>query len=343
MRVLVTGGAGFVGSTLVRRMLLDRPGWDVITLDLLTYAGRRENLDGVLGSPRLRFVRGDICDRVAVRHLLEGVDAVFNLAAETHVDRSIRAPATFLRTNVLGTQVLLDAARERKGLRFLQVSTDEVYGQLPWVDPEALDRPKPRFTEDSPVRPRSPYAVSKAAADHLVLSYGCMHAMDVVVARGSNNFGPRQHREKLVPLTISKALDDDVVPLYGDGLNVRDWMSVEDFCAGILAAFDRGRTGSVYNFGGDSERTNLYVVGRILDLLGVSRETIRFVDDRPGHDRRYGVDYSRAKRELDWSPSADFDVAMRETVDWYRAHPQWLKERATAQSAFFSVNSDYGK
>lgn len=327
MRLLVTGGAGFIGSALVRRILRGLPEAEITNLDLLTYAGNRDNLERVEEDPRHVFVQGDICDGSLVRKLAKGAQAVLNLAAETHVDRSIRAPAPFLATNILGTHTLLDAARDEGVERFLQVSTDEVYGELPWIDPARADGSGARFTEESPIRPRSPYAASKAAADHLVLSYGCTYGMDVLVVRGSNNYGPRQHPEKLIPRMISRALTEKALPLYGDGLNVRDWMFVEDFCAGILTALKGGRAGEVYNFGGGSERTNLQVAGAVLDLLGASRELIRLVEDRPGHDRRYAVDFSKARRELGWVPRAEFDAALAETVAWYRARPRWIRER----------------
>jgi len=323
MRILLTGGAGFIGSNLVRFILRERPGWEVTNLDLLTYAGNLANLDGLGEEPAHRFVHGDICDGLLVRKLMAGADAVLNLAAESHVDRSIQEAAPFIRTNVLGTHVLLEAARDTGVARFLQVSTDEVYGELPWVDPEE-DRPdRPRFTETTPLSPRSPYSASKAAADLLVLSYHATHGMDVVIARGSNNYGPRQHPEKLVPLMVTHALEGKPLPVYGDGMNVRDWMHVEDFSRGILAALEGGEGGRVYNFGGDTERTNLRLVKSILRALGVSEELITFVEDRPGHDRRYAMDFSLATRELGWRPARTLEGGLAETVRWYEANREW--------------------
>ncbi len=323
MKVLLTGGAGFIGSNLVRHLLRERPKWEVTVLDLLTYAGNLANLEEVAGHPGYRFVRGDICAGSLVRELMEGQDAVLNLAAESHVDRSIQEAAPFIRTNVTGTHVLLDAAREAGVSRFLQVSTDEVYGELPWVDPEASPPDAPRFTEETPLNPRSPYSASKAAADLLVLSYFTTHGADVVIARGSNNYGPRQHPEKLIPLMVTHALEGDPLPVYGDGLNVRDWIHVEDFCRGILAALEEGVAGHIYNFGGAAERTNLRVVTRILDALGLSEDLITFVGDRPGHDRRYAMDFSRASRELGWKPSRRFEEGLAETVRWYTENRGW--------------------
>jgi len=323
MKIFLTGGAGFIGSNLVRFILRERPGWEVTNLDLLTYAGNPANLDGVGKEPAHRFVHGDICDGLLVRELMEGQDAVLNLAAESHVDRSIQEAAPFIRANVMGTHVLLDAARDADVSRFLQVSTDEVYGELPWVDPEADHPDRPRFTEDTPLNPRSPYSASKAAADLLVLSYHATHQMDVVVARGSNNYGPRQHPEKLIPLMVTYALMGKPLPIYGDGLNVRDWMHVEDFCAGILTALEEGRGGKVYNFGGDTERTNLDVVKSILRVLDLPEELITLVEDRPGHDRRYAMDFSRATRELGWKPRRTFEGDLTEVVRWYEANRDW--------------------
>lgn len=318
MNILVTGGAGFIGSNLIRVLLEQRPDARITNLDLLTYAGSLENLREVKDHPRHAFVRGDICDGALVRELMEGQDAVLHLAAESHVDRSITDPAPFVRTNVLGTQVLLDAARGADVPRFVQISTDEVYGELPWTDPDDPDPEKPRFTEATPLNPRSPYSASKAAADLLVLSYHTTFNMDVVIARGSNNYGPRQHPEKLIPLMTIQAAAGKPLPVYGDGLNVRDWIYVEDFCRGILSVLASGRPGEVYNFGGDAERTNLQVVRAILANLGASQDLIRFVPDRAGHDRRYAMDFSRARAVLGWTPRKEFAEGLAETVRWYR-------------------------
>jgi len=318
VRLLVTGGAGFIGSNLVRHLLRERSQIEVVNLDLLTYAGDVGNLEALRGERRHSFVQGDICDESLVRDLMKGAWAVVNLAAESHVDRSIENPSPFVRTNVLGTRVLLDAARETGVSRFLQVSTDEVYGELPWVDPDSEVPEKPLFTETTPLSPRSPYAASKAAADLLALAYATTYGQNVVIARGSNNYGPHQHQEKLIPRVITKAILRDPVPLYGDGLHIRDWIWVEDFCAGILAALEKGRPGEVYNFGGGMERTNLQVVQAILVALNAPDGLIEFVGDRPGHDRRYGMEFSKARDDLGWEPKADFRSRLNRTVEWYR-------------------------
>jgi len=323
MKLLLTGGAGFIGSNLVRHLLRERADWEVTNLDLLTYAGKLANLREVEDHPRHRFVHGDICHGPLVMELMEGKDAVLNLAAESHVDRSIEEAAPFIRTNVQGTHVLLDAAQQLRTSRFLQVSTDEVYGELPWVDPEAPSHDRPKFTEKTHPSPRSPYAASKAAADLLALSYHTTHGLDVVIARGSNNYGPHQHPEKLVPLMVTHALEGKALPVYGDGLNVRDWIHVEDFCRGIVATLEKGRSGEVYNFGGAAERTNLKVVRGILGALDCPENLITFVEDRPGHDRRYAMDFTKATREMGWVPTRVFEEGLAETVRWYVENRGW--------------------
>ena len=325
MRYLVTGGAGFIGSNFVRHLLEARPDAEVVTLDALTYAGHRESLADVLDHARHHFVHGDICDALLVADVVDGVDVVFNLAAETHVDRSIVADAPFVRTNVLGTATLLAVALEKGVRRFVQVSTDEVYGELPWRDPEQLEVGDgvERFTEATPVAPRSPYAATKAGADHLALSYHATHGLDVIVTRCSNNYGPYQFPEKLIPVVIECARSGRAVPVYGDGLHVRDWIAVEDHCRGLLMAAERGVAGRVYNFGGGCERTNLSVVRAILRHLGEPEELIRMVADRPGHDRRYAIDFGRASTELGWRPTVDFVEGLARTVAWYVANHAW--------------------
>jgi dTDP-glucose 4,6-dehydratase len=340
----VTGGAGFIGSGLVRHLLAQRPNADVVNLDALTYAGHLKNLDGVGDRARHRFVEGDICDAGLVREVMEGVDVVFNLAAESHVDRSIVEDQPFVVTNVLGTATLLAAALDAGVERFVQVSTDEVYGELDWVDPEEQSgdavegtaavvggAAAARFTEDMPLAPRSPYAATKAAADLLALAYHTTHGMDVVVTRSSNNYGPRQFPEKLIPLMITRALADEPLPVYGDGLHVRDWIHVEDHCRGLLAAADGGGTGCVYNFGGDAERTNLALVRDLLSMLERPDSLIEFVADRPGHDRRYAIDSSRARAQLDWAPAVGLGDGLRRTVEWYRENAEWV-EAVTAEN-----------
>jgi dTDP-glucose 4,6-dehydratase len=323
MRHLVTGGAGFIGSNFVRHLLAERPDVELVNLDALTYAGHLESLADVADDARHRFVHGDICDADVVQEAMAGVDVVFHLAAESHVDRSILEDAPFVRTNVLGTQTLLAAALAAGVSRFVQVSTDEVYGELPWRDPEDGDEDAPRFTEETPVAPRSPYSASKAAADHLAMAYHTTHGMDVVVTRCSNNYGPFQYPEKLIPVIITQALGRRPIPVYGDGLYVRDWIHVSDHCRGILAAAEKGAAGGVYNFGGDSERTNLSLVREILRIVDRPESLIEHVTDRPGHDRRYAIDASRAKADLGWRPETDFRAGLRSTVEWYLSNESW--------------------
>lgn len=323
MRYLVTGGAGFIGSNFVRRLLAERPGAEVINLDALTYAGHLESLADVRDDARHRFIEGDICDVDVVRQAMNAVDVVFHLAAESHVDRSIVQDAPFIRTNVLGTATLLAASLAEGVSRFVHVSTDEVYGELPWRDPADGDPDAPKFTEDTPVSPRSPYSASKAASDHLALAYHTTHGLDVVVTRCSNNYGPYQYPEKLLPVMITQALKDEPLPVYGDGLYVRDWIHVDDHCRGLLAVAERGRAGRVYNLGGNSERTNLSVVKQLLEMLGKPESLIRHVTDRKGHDRRYAIDASRAAAELGWEPRIAFGEGLRTTVEWYVANAAW--------------------
>ena len=316
-KFFVTGGAGFIGSAFVRLLLDEFADAHVTNFDALTYAGNLDNLEG-LDPARHRFVRGDIGDRGAVLGALEeGADVLFNFAAESHVDRSIASADEFLRTNVGGTQVLIDAARERKIGRFVQVSTDEVMGSLA-EDDSAL------FTDDSPFAPNSPYAASKAAAEHLVRAAHHTHGLDAVTTRCGNNYGPRQFPEKLIPLIISNATHDEPVPVYGDGRNVRDWIYVEDHCRAVLAAAARGRAGAAYNIGARNPRRNLEVVESILDALAKPRSLIKFVKDRPGHDRRYAIDSTTVERELGWRPRETWETGLRKTIDWYASNPAWV-------------------
>jgi dTDP-glucose 4,6-dehydratase len=316
MNVLLTGGAGFIGSNLVRLLLAERPGWRIVNLDKLTYAGNGENLAGLEADPRYRFVRGDICNGELVADLLhtERIEAILHLAAESHVDRSVLTPSVFIETNVRGTQVLLEAAREAKVDRFVHVSTDEVYGSL---GPTGL------FTELTPLDPSSPYSSSKAASDLLALAYARTFALPVVVTRCSNNYGPYQFPEKLIPLMIANALRDLPLPVYGDGLNVRDWIHVEDHARGLLAALERGQPGQVYNFGASSERRNIEIVKQVLGQLHKPESLITYVKDRPGHDRRYAIDSSKARAALGWAPRHGFEEALSATIGWYVEHRSW--------------------
>jgi len=324
MNVLITGGSGFIGSNLVRLVLTERPDWRVVNLDRLTYAGNAENLADLEGNPRYRFVRGDIANGELVAELIrtERIDAIMHLAAESHVDRSILSPAIFIETNVRGTQVLLEAARELGVKRFLHVSTDEVYGSL---------GPTGFFTEQTPLDPSSPYSASKAGSDLLALAYAHTFKMNVVVTRCSNNYGPYQFPEKLIPLMIANALRDKSLPVYGDGLNVRDWIHVEDHCRGLLAALEKGKAGQVYNFGASSERRNIEIVKGVLALLGKPESLIEYVKDRPGHDRRYAIDAAKATRELGWAPRHRFEDALAATVAWYREHRGWWERILTGE------------
>jgi dTDP-glucose 4,6-dehydratase len=333
--IFVTGGAGFIGSAFVRLLLEELPEARVTNFDALTYAGNLDNLRGVTDA-RHRFVRGDICDPAAVLEALEeGTDFLVNFAAESHVDRSIHSAAEFVRTNVLGTQVLLDAARERGVGRFVQVSTDEVMGSLP-------ERDDAFFTEESPFAPNSPYSASKAAAEHLCRAAHHTHGMDVVVTRCGNNYGPRQFPEKFLPLLIANAARDEAVPVYGDGRNVRDWIYVEDHCRAVLAAALRGRAGEVYNVGARNERRNLEVAESILDALGKPRSLLKFVKDRPGHDRRYAIDPSKVERELGWRPRETWESGLRKTILWYRENPDWV-ERARSGAYRDYYRKQYGE
>ena len=315
MKVLVTGGAGFIGSNFVRYLLARDAAVDVVTFDCLTYAGNLANLESVRDDPRHRFVRGDITDAAAVAGVFEGrPDAVVHFAAESHVDRSIDDSSPFVRTNVLGTGVLLEAARRAGVGRFVHVSTDEVYGSV---------EPGRRAAEHAPLRPTSPYAASKAASDLLALSYFRTHGLDVVVTRCSNNFGPYQFPEKVIPLFITNAIADEPLPLYGDGRNVRDWIYVEDHCAALAAVLARGRAGETYNIGADNEWTNRDLTSAILRELSKPEDLVRRVSDRPAHDLRYALDSSKIHSELGWRPEHAFRDALARTVDWYANHRSW--------------------
>jgi len=325
MRLLVTGGAGFIGSNFVRYMLRTYPEVQIVNLDLLTYAGNLENLADIEADARYRFMRGDVASEadVAAAFATGPFDAVINFAAESHVDRSLHLGVDrFIRTNISGTQMLLDALRQQGSGRFLQVSTDEVYGSL---------GPEGRFREDTPLAPNNPYAATKAAADLLVKAAVHSHGLDAVITRCSNNFGPYQFPEKLIPLMIANALEDRPLPVYGDGRHVRDWIFVEDHCRALDMVLRSGRRGAVYNIGAGNEMPNIEVVQRILRHLGKPESLIRFVKDRPGHDRRYAMDAGRIRRELGWEPRYGFDEALALTIEWYRSHRDWLDHVRTGE------------
>ncbi len=316
MKLLVTGGAGFIGSNFIHYWLKNHPDDEIVNLDALTYAGNLENLQGVESDERYQFVKGDITDRDLVFSLVKDCDIVVHYAAESHVDRSILDPAAFIKTNVLGTQVLLDAAREY-GKRFHHVSTDEVYGTLAPEDSA--------FTEESPYKPRSPYAASKAASDHLVRAYHVTYDLPVTLSNCSNNYGPFHFPEKLIPLFITNLMEGKKVPVYGDGGQIRDWIHTEDHARGVEAIIKKGKVGETYLLGGNNQPTNLEITKKLLDLLGRDESFIEYVKDRPGHDRRYDIDFTKAKNELGWEPKIDLNAGLTMTVDWYKKNEDWWK------------------
>lgn len=329
-RVLVTGGAGFIGSCFTRRLRRERRGVGIVVLDKLTYAGNLQNLAALDGDPDTRFLQGDIADRRAVEEAMTGCDTVVNFAAETHVDRSLHDPGSFLETDVKGVFVLLDEARRRGVERFIQISTDEVYGQI--LSGE--------FSETDPLNPRNPYAAAKCGGDRLAYSFWASYGVPVIVTRSSNNYGPYQYPEKVIPLFVTNALDDQPVPLYGDGRNVRDWLHVEDHAAALLLLLEVGAPGETYNIGGGNEVENLDLTRRILALLGKPESLIQRVTDRPGHDRRYALS-TRKLRSLGWSPAFDFEQGLAGTVRWYVEHPEWwraIKERDPGYRAWWERN-----
>lgn len=318
MTILVTGGAGFIGSNFILYMLHKHPEYRIVNVDKLTYAGNLENLEGVENNPRYMFHQGDICDRSLVEELLQQyrIETVVNFAAESHVDRSIHGASEFVRTNIVGTNVLLEIAKEHPLKKFVQISTDEVYGSL---------GAEGTFTETTPLHPNSPYAASKASADMLVLAYHHTFGLPVVVTRCSNNYGQYQFPEKLIPLMIANAMSNKSLPVYGDGMNVRDWIHVTDHCAAVDAVLHHGAIGQVYNIGGNSERANLDLVKLILRHLGKPESLIAFVKDRPGHDRRYAIDSTKIQKELGWKPQYGFEQGLKETIEWYQKHQSWWK------------------
>jgi dTDP-glucose 4,6-dehydratase len=320
MRILVTGGAGFIGSNFIFHILNTYPEYQVINLDALTYAGNLESLKSIGEHPNYSFVHGNIMDVELVDQLLNnGIDAIINFAAESHVDRSITQPDIFVKTNVLGTQVLLEAAKKHKISRYIQISTDEVYGSLGATG---------LFTEQTPLAPNSPYSASKAGSDLLARAYYETYGLPVMITRCSNNYGPYQFPEKLIPLMILNALQDKPLPVYGDGLNIRDWLYVEDHCKAIDLVLHQGVSGEVYNIGGNNEKTNIDIVKLILRELGKPEALIHYVQDRLGHDRRYGIDAAKISTELSWKPQYDFATGIKKTIQWYLDHHDWLESVA---------------
>ncbi len=337
MKILITGGAGFIGANFIKYMMREHPGDEYVCLDSLTYAGNLHNIEECFGCGNFRFVRGNIADRELVDRLFkaESFDAVINFAAESHVDRSIENPFIFLETNIMGTASLLEAAKKYGVSRFHQVSTDEVYGDLP------LEREDLFFTEETPIHTSSPYSSSKASADLLAMAYCRTYGLPVTVSRCSNNYGAYQFPEKLIPLMIQKALSGEPLPVYGDGLNVRDWLSVDDHCSAIDLIVRKGRPGEIYNVGGHNERKNIDVVKTILRIMGKSEDSITFVKDRAGYDRRYAIDPSKIKNELGWYPETKFEDGIKATVEWYLGNGEWLENIRTGE--YLRFNEETGK
>jgi dTDP-glucose 4,6-dehydratase len=319
MKILITGGAGFIGSNFIYYIQNKYPDYELVCLDMLTYAGNLENLEKAFENPAFTFVRGDISDRQLVFDLFsdESFDIVVNFAAESHVDRSIENSELFLKTNIIGTQVLMDACKFYGIKRFHQVSTDEVYGDLPLDEPEML------FKENTPIRPSSPYSASKAAADLLVLAYNRTYNLPVTISRCSNNYGPFQFPEKLIPLCILHSLQDKHIPVYGNGKNIRDWIYVEDHCSAIDVIIHDGEAGQIYNIGGNNEKANISIVTTILDELHKPQNLIEFVTDRPGHDLRYAIDSTKMRNQLNWVPLVSFEDGIRKTIEWYLTNKMW--------------------
>lgn len=316
VKILVTGGAGFIGSNFIRYMLNRYDDYEIINLDVLTYCGNLENLSGIEDNSNYSFIKGDIADRELISEITVNMDYIINFAAESHVDRSIEDPGVFIKSNILGTQVLLDAAKENNVKKYLQVSTDEVYGSLDKTG---------YFTESTPLAPNSPYSASKASADLMVRAYNKTFDLPVNITRCSNNYGPYQFPEKLIPLMISNALENKPLPVYGDGMNVRDWLHVYDHCTAIDLVLHKGKLGEIYNIGGNNEKANIEIVKLILKNLGKDESLIRFVKDRPGHDRRYAIDSFKIQEELGWKPEYTFETGITETIQWYLDNEEWWK------------------
>lgn len=317
MKILITGGAGFIGSNFIHHILNKYPDYKIVNLDVLTYAGNLENLKELENNPNFKFVKGDICNADLVNDLVKQVDAIVHFAAESHVDRSILDSSAFIKTNVLGTHVLLEAAKNNGNIRFHYVSTDEVFGSLSAEDPA--------FNESTPYDPRSPYSASKAASDHLVRAYYHTYSLPITISNCSNNYGPYHFPEKLIPLFITNLMENKKIPLYGDGMNVRDWLYVEDHCKAIDLIVHQGKIGETYCVGGGAEKTNKEITYKILELLDKNEGMIEYISDRPGHDRRYAIDFSKINRDLGWQPEVSFEEGMRRTVEWFKNNEQWWR------------------
>jgi dTDP-glucose 4,6-dehydratase len=334
MKILVTGGAGFIGSNFIRYIFKNHPNYDIINLDLLTYAGNLENLKDAEGNPNYKFIKGDIADKDLANDLIKDADIIVNFAAESHVDRSILDSAAFIHTNILGTHNLLEAAKNNGLKRFHHVSTDEVFGHLGLNDPA--------FNEKTSYSPRSPYSASKAAADHLVMAYHHTYDLPVTISNCSNNYGPFQFPEKLHGLFITNLIEGKKVPVYGDGMQIRDWLYVEDHCDAIDAIIHRGKIGQTYCVGGNTEKPNIEITKKILEILGKGEEMIEYAKDRPGHDRRYAIDFSKIKKELRWEPKTGFEKGMEETVEWYKNNPDWWQKIKSGEYLKY-YERQYGK
>ena len=319
MRILVTGGAGFIGSNYVKHILSKSNNEDlqVLVLDKLTYAGTLDNLSQVIDNPNLKFIQGDICDSSLIEKLISNCDRVINFAAESHVDRSIDSSEEFVRTNILGTQVLLEALRKQPSIKFIQVSTDEVYGS---IDTGSWD-------ENFPLKPNSPYAASKASADLITLAYQKTYSLDLMISRCCNNYGPNQFPEKIIPLFITNLIQGKKIPVYGDGLNVREWIHVDDHCRGLELIFEHGKSGEIYNLGSDAELTNLALTNELLQYFGLGADMINYVADRLGHDRRYSLNFNKALKELSYKPKISFKAGLSETISWYKENTNWWKSK----------------
>jgi len=315
-KVIITGGAGFIGSNFVRYMLKKYPKYKIINIDDLTYCGNLENLSEIENNPNYTFIKGNIMDKKLINEIVPNSDYIINFAAESHVDRSIEDPEIFIKTNILGTQNLLENARKHGIMKFIQVSTDEVYGSL---------GEEGYFSEDTPLAPNSPYSASKAGADLMVRAYHKTYKLPINITRCSNNYGPYQFPEKLIPLMISNALENRELPVYGDGMNIRDWLHVYDHCSAIDLVMHHGKNGEIYNIGGNNEKTNIEIVKLILDHLGKDESMIKYIKDRPGHDRRYAIDSTKIRKELGWKPKYSFETGIKKTIKWYLDNIEWLK------------------